>query len=235
MPIYTPQLDIYIIISLQSLIRQEEKVSYINQHYLKHSKGENKMAAIENKSLKQVASGIWWLVLLRGIAAVLLGILLFTNTAATLTVVIIFLGIYWVVDGVFTLMTSFVGKNEHSNWGWGIFVGIISILAGLAVLSQPVLTAMFTASFIVSLVGIMIIISGVSSIVTGFRLRKTSGEWTMIFGGVLTLILGLLLVMNPLFSALVYVYMVAVFSIIGGIVLITVAFRVKNLKKAITN
>jgi len=191
------------------------------------------MTAGEIKSLKQVASAIWWLVLLRGIAAVLLGILLFTNTAATLSVIIIFLGIYWVVDGISTLLASFIGREEHSNWGWGIFVGIISILAGLAVLSQPVLTAIFTTSFIVSFVGIMIIISGVWSIVTGFRLRKTSGEWVMIIGGVLGLILGLLLVMNPLFSALVYVYIIAVFLIIGGFSLIVMAFQVKKLKKTI--
>ena len=192
------------------------------------------MTAGETTSLKQVASGIWWLVLLRGIAAVLLGILLFTNPDAILSVVIIFLGIYWVVDGIITLLASFTGREEHSNWGWGIFVGIISILAGLAVLSQPVLTAIFTAQFIVSLVGIMIIISGVSSIATGFRLRKTSGEWMMILGGVLGLILGLLLLMNPLFSALVFVNITAIFSIIGGFALIVMAFQVKKLKKTIS-
>ena len=192
------------------------------------------MTAGEIKSLKQVTSAIWWLVLLRGIAAVLLGILLFTNPDAILSVVIIFLGIYWVVDGIITLLASFTGREEHSNWGWGIFVGIISILAGLAVLSQPVLTAIFTAQFIVSLVGIMIIISGVSSIVTGFRLRKTSGEWVMILGGVLGLILGLLLLMNPLFSALVFVNITAIFSIIGGFALIVMAFQVKKLKKTIS-
>ena len=192
------------------------------------------MTAGETKSLKQVASGIWWLVLLRGIAAVLLGLLLFTNPDAILSVVIIFLGIYWVVDGIITLLASFTGREEHSNWGWGIFVGIISILAGLAVLSQPVLTAIFTAQFIVSFVGIMIIISGVSSIVTGFRLRKTSGEWMMILGGVLGLIFGLLLLMNPLFSALVFVNITAIFSIIGGFALIVMAFQVKKLKKTIS-
>jgi len=206
----------------------------LNQLSSIKSKGELKMTAGEIKSLKQVASAIWWLVLLRGIAAVLLGILLFTNTAATLSVIIIFLGIYWVVDGISTLLASFIGREENSNWGWGIFVGIINILAGLAVLSQPVLTAIFTTSFIVSFVGIMIIISGVWSILTGFRLRKTSGEWVMIIGGVLGLILGLLLVMNPLFSALVYVYIIAVFLIIGGFSLIVMAFQVKKLKKTIS-
>jgi len=192
------------------------------------------MTTRENTIVGQIVSTIWWLVLLRGIAAVLLGILLFTNTAAMLSVVIIFLGIYWVLDGIITLMASIIGRDEHSNWGWGIFVGIISIIAGLAVLSQPVLTALFTASFIISLVGIMIVISGISSIVTGFRLRKTSGEWMMILGGALSLIFGLLLLMNPLFSAMVFVYIIAAFSIFGGIVLIVISFQVKKLKNAIS-
>jgi len=190
------------------------------------------MNTIESK-LKNVATGIWWLILLRGIAALLLGILLLTNTAKTLLVLIIFLGIYWVVDGIITLLTSFSGRKEHSGWGWGIFAGIISVFAGLAVLSQPLLIAMFTASFIFSLVGILIVISGISSIVSGFRLRKTSDEWTMIVGGALSAILGLLLLMNPLFSAVVYVYALAFFSIIGGIVLISLSFRAKKLVMSI--
>jgi len=190
------------------------------------------MNTIESK-LKNVATGIWWLILLRGIAALLLGILLLTNTAETLLVLIIFLGIYWVVDGIITLLTSFSGRKEHSGWGWGIFAGTISVFAGLAVLSHPVLTSMFTASFMVSLVGILIVISGISSIVSGFRLRKTSDEWTMIVGGALSAILGLLLLMNPLFSAVVYVYALAFFSIIGGIVLISLAFRAKKLVKSV--
>jgi len=69
----------------------------------------------------QVVSDIWWLVLLRGIAAILLGLLLFTNAAAVLSVIIIFLGIYWVVDGIITLIVSLIGKNEHSYRDWGIF------------------------------------------------------------------------------------------------------------------
>ena len=185
-----------------------------------------------SKLLDQAASDVWWLALLCGIAAVMLGFLLFTNKAAALEIIFIFLGIYWLVDGVVTLLASFTGRNENEGWGWGIFSGVISILAGLAVLSQPVLTAIFTAKFIVSLVGIMIIISGVSSILTGFRLRKTSGEWMMIFGGALGLILGLLLLFNPLFSAAVYVNMLAIFSMIGGIMLIVLAFKIKKLKDA---
>lgn len=192
------------------------------------------MEANENTLVGQLVSDIWWLVLLRGIVAVLLGISLFTNTAATLAVIIVFLGIYWLIDGIFTLLASFTGRKVNENWGWGMFSGVISILAGLAILAHPVLTTLFSVSFIASIAGIMIVFSGVSSIVTGFRLRKTSGEWMMIIGGVLTSLLGLLLLMNPLFSALVFVYILAIFALIGGIVMITLAFKIKKLKNEIS-
>ncbi len=192
------------------------------------------MEADENTLVGQLVSDIWWLVLLRGIVAVLLGISLFTNTAATLAVIIVFLGIYWLVDGIFTLLASFTGRKVYENWGWGIFSGVVSILAGLAILAHPVLTTLFSASFIASIAGIMIVLSGVSSIVIGFRFRKTSGEWMMIIGGVLTSLLGLSLLMNPLFSALVFVYILATFALIGGIVMIALAFKIKKLKNEIS-
>ena len=182
--------------------------------------------------LHQLASDIWWLALLRGIAAVLLGFFLLTNKAATVEVVLILLGIYWLVDGIITLLASFTGRKEMEGWGWGVFAGLISILAGMAILSQPLVTAAFSAKIIVSMIGIMIIISGLSSIVSGFRLRKTSGETMMIGGGALSLILGLLLLFNPLFSAVVYINVLAVFSIIGGILLIVLSFRIKKLANA---
>jgi uncharacterized membrane protein HdeD (DUF308 family) len=74
-----------------------------------------------NDLLDQVATDIWWFALLRGIAAVLLGLLLFTNTAATIEVIFIFLGIYWLMDGIVTLLASFTGRKEHEGWGWGVF------------------------------------------------------------------------------------------------------------------
>jgi uncharacterized membrane protein HdeD (DUF308 family) len=177
-----------------------------------------------------VASRIWWLVLLRGILALLLGILLFTNTAATLTVIMMFLGAYWLVDGMFIITASIHGRKQNASWGWGIFVGILSILAGLVILLHPMLSAVFTTTFLAYFVGFMILISGISSIVTGFQLRKTSGEWMMILGGILAVLLGVLLLFNPILSAMMLVFMLGAFSIVGGIVLIILSFRIRKLK-----
>lgn len=181
----------------------------------------------------KAASAIWWLLLLRGIAAIILGILLFTNPGATLIVIMTFLGAYWLIDGIFTLIASLQGKKENKHWGWGIFVGILSILAGLAVFSQPIASALFTTTFLMYFMGFIILISGISSVATGFKLDKASGKWVMIFGGVLTGLLGLLLISNPVFSATFFVSILGFFSIVGGIMLIIFSFQIRKLKNVL--
>ena len=182
--------------------------------------------------LKQTASTIWWLALLRGIFAIILGILFFTSPGSTLLVIMMFLGAYWLVDGVFTLTASFRGKKEHKHWVWGIFVSILSILAGIAVFAQPIAATLFTTTFLMYFMGFMILGSGVSSVVTGFKLRKTSGEWMMILGGVFTILLGLLLLFSPIFSAAFFVSLLGFFAIFGGIALISVSLKIRKLSTA---
>ncbi|MDR4505864.1 MAG: HdeD family acid-resistance protein [Candidatus Scalindua sp.] len=182
--------------------------------------------------IAKAASAIWWTVLLRGILAVIIGIMFFSNPGATLVVIMMFLGAYWLVDGIFTLIASFYGKKVHKHWGWGMFVAILSILAGIAVFAQPIAATLFTTTFLVYFMGFMILASGISSVATGIKLRKTSGEWMMIFGGVFAILLGLLLLFNPIFSATFFVLLLGIFTIIDGVSLITVSFRIRKFGKA---
>ena len=184
------------------------------------------------KASKKILSAIWWLILLRGIVLVLLGILFLTRPAATLTLVIWFLGAYWFVDGIVTLVKSIKGRKTIKYWGWGIFVGIIGIIAGLLVFSQPVAAALLTTTFLVYFLGFAAMISGIASIVTAISLRKKiSNEWSMIFGGVVWFLLGLLLVAHPLVAMLVLIYFVGILGIIGGIVLVANAFVIRGIAK----
>jgi uncharacterized membrane protein HdeD (DUF308 family) len=193
------------------------------------------MANETKNVLNQMLSDIWWLVLLRAIAAILLGILLFANPGALLMVIMIYIGVYWLIDGIFTVIASLRGRKNLEHWGGAIFTGIISILAGLAVLSQPVLSALLTTTFFAYLVGFLAIVSGISSLVSGFRLHKASGEWSMIIGGLMSLLFGLLLVFNPLFSSFVLLSMAGIFALIGGIILLLFAIRMRSAVKAGTH
>lgn len=193
------------------------------------------MGTDKNNMTSNVVSGIWAPVLLKGILAVILGILFLTNTATTLLLIMMFLGAYWFIDGIFTLITSFQAKEHNKIWMWGILVGVLSILAGLVVFFQPILSTIFTTTVLIYFMGFMILISGLSSIVTGLRLRKTSDESMMILGGILAVLLGLLLLFNPALSLMMFVYMLGILSLVGGTILIILSFRIrKNFKKMVS-
>jgi uncharacterized membrane protein HdeD (DUF308 family) len=191
------------------------------------------MADVEQKgAVKEVFSTIWWVVLLRGIVILLMGILLVSRPLPTIIVLFYLLGFYWFFDGIFTLIESIRGRKSYKDWGWGVFVGIISALAGVVVFTQPYISAVIGVTFVIYLVAFMAIISGIWSIITGIRLRKEiSNEWSMILGGALSALFGILLMMNPMVSAMTLVWIMGLFALIGGIGLIVVSFRIRKLAK----
>src|SRR5262245_13303243 len=86
----------------------------------------------------RATSSPWWLLLLQGIAAVILGLRLCAAPGATLVVLVQVLGMYWLVNGIFVLVSIFV---DSSNWGLKLIGGIIGVLAGLAILQHPLWSA----------------------------------------------------------------------------------------------
>lgn len=191
------------------------------------------MTDVDLKSgIKDLFSTMWWVVLLRGIVILLMGILLVSRPLPTIVVLVYLLGFYWFFDGIFTLIGSIRGRKSHKDWGWGVFVGIISALAGIVVFTQPYISAVIGATVMIYIVAIMVLVSGLWSILTGIRLRKQiSNEWSMIIGGVLSVIFALLLMVNPLMSAMTVVWLMGLIALIGGIILIVISFRIRKLSK----
>jgi len=184
------------------------------------------------EELKQLDSTLWKLIMVRGIALLSAGLILLLFPQGTLTFLIIIMGVYWLIDGIVTTFKSIKGRKVHAAWGWGIFTGVLGIIAGLVVLSQPVFSAILTTSLLVWFLGIVAIIYGISGLVTGIRLRKqTKGEWTMILGGLFSILFGIILITSPFVSVLVIIKCMGVIALIGGISILVVAFRIKKKAK----
>ena len=182
-----------------------------------------------NSVFQQVCSQIWWLVLLRGVSVALLGILLLSRPAATIALIVFFMGIYWLADGSITVIESVRGRKHHQSWGWGVFVGGFSVLAGLVVVSQPLASAILTTTFLIYFLAFAALVSGISRTIAGIRLRKElPGEWSMILSGVMHTILGFILLGKPLASAAVFIWMVGILAIAGGLALSIVALKLRK-------
>ena len=134
-----------------------------------------------------------------------------------------FLGMYWCVEGIFSIVSIFAGGSDMP-WGWSLLYGILGILAGLVVLNHPLSSALFVPKMVVILIGINGLVMGAIRLVEGF---KGAGGWTIV-GGILSILLGLLLLANPIIGVAVLPISLGVIGIIGGIMLIVSAFRLRK-------
>ncbi|MFI6919867.1 HdeD family acid-resistance protein [Nonomuraea spiralis] len=171
----------------------------------------------------QEISRSWWLLLVRGIAAIIFGVLALIWPGITLLVLVIFFGAYAIVSGVFALFAAF--RHETRSRGWLIFSGVISILAGIAAFVWPGITSLA----LLYLIAFWAIVSGISEIVAGIQLRKViDNEWMLIVGGILAVIFGILLLIWPGAGMLSLVWLIGIFAILYGIAMIVLSLRVKN-------
>ena len=176
-----------------------------------------------NGAVREPLSKIWWLVLLRGSLAFLLGLSFITAPGATLAAVVLFLGAYWFVQGVFSVVAIFVGASSLP-WGWLLLHGVIGMLAGVFVLNHPLLTSILVPTTVVIVLAVQGIIMGLIDLAQGF---KGDGARAVSLG-IINILLGVILLARPLVAASLLPILLGVLGIVGGIVLIALAFRLRG-------
>jgi uncharacterized membrane protein HdeD (DUF308 family) len=180
-------------------------------------------------SLRRVIRKTWWVPLLQGIAALIIGLMLVARPGATLVVLTIFLGAYWLVGGIFDIVGAFSRQDADRHWVFALVGGILSAAVGLLLLGQPILGAIATSFALVSLLALGAILSGVFDIAWAVRVRnEIQGEGWIILLGLLSVLLGLALLASPLLSIVALVQVAALLAIVGGIALIITAFRLRS-------
>ncbi len=170
-----------------------------------------------------------WLYALRGVATIVLGALLLWKTGSTLLVLTQFLGAYWLVDGVLEIITAIRGGERVRMRGWLAASGILGILAGVAIFAWPLLSTLVTLTVLVYFIAFQAIFGGVVGIVQAVRVRKEiENEWTIMLFGALSILLGILLVLNPFFSLIALAWTAGALAIVGGIMTLAFAYRLHS-------
>ena len=163
----------------------------------------------------------WWLVLLQGVAALLIGVLLVTNPGITVLTLVVFLGVYWLIGGVFDLVSIFL---DHRRWGWRLFTGVLGIIAGLVIVRNPLWAGLAVPTTLVYVLGIIGVIVGGARLVGAF----TGGGLGEGLLGVVSIILGIFLLMRPLISLQFLVYVIGFWAIAGGVAMMVGAFWLRR-------
>lgn len=167
----------------------------------------------------------WGLVALRGIVAILFGVLTIFYPAITLATLILLFGAYAFVDGIFMALAAIANRHGEPRWVALLIGGLLGVAAGLVTLFMPGITAVV----LVSLVAAWAILTGIAEIVAAIRLRKEiTGEWILVLAGVLAVAFGLLLFVRPGAGALAVVLWIGVYALIYGVVLLALGFRLRS-------
>ncbi len=163
----------------------------------------------------------WWIVLLWGILALLVGIMFLASPGITTVIFITFLGAYWLVGGIFSLASLAVVRT---NMGWKIILAILNLVAGIIVLAYPLYSTFFLLSFFIILIGFWACITGGAHLYHAFS-RKDAGNGIL---GIFSLIFGILLLAFPLVSAALLPFIAGIFAIVIGIAAIVTSFAAKK-------
>jgi uncharacterized membrane protein HdeD (DUF308 family) len=177
----------------------------------------------ENAMALESRRAPWWWGLIAGIFNIIIGVLLLTIPVKTVITLVVALGIYWVVEGIFILVGMFI---DHKGWGWKLFIGAVSIIAGVVILRYPLMSAATIPSIIILVLGIQGIVTGIMGLILAFK----GGGWGAGILGALGIIFGIILVANYTNPAFVVtlVWVTAVVAVVGGIIQIVMSFMQRN-------
>ena len=170
----------------------------------------------------------WWVLLLRGLLAIVLGILVFTRPAWTLAAVVLAFGVYAIVEGASALFAAITGWLHRDDRWLLVLEAVVGIGVGVVTLCTPGITAVVVIFFI----AVWALATGVLRIVEGVRLRREiPGEVWMVLGGVASVIFALLVMLRPLAGALAMVRVIGAYALILGMSEVMLAFKVRSARK----
>lgn len=174
-----------------------------------------------------VLAGNWWAFVLRGVLAILFGLLAFAMPGMALLTLVYLFGFYAIADGVFNLVAAFrrTPSPESQPW-WALLIwGIVGIIAGLYALFAPGLTAIA----LLYVIAAWAIVTGIMAIAAAVRLRRhIRGEWLLALAGVFSIVFGVLLFLFPGAGALAVVLWIGAYATLFGATLIALGFKVRK-------
>jgi uncharacterized membrane protein HdeD (DUF308 family) len=186
---------------------------------------ENVLQESEDTNMLQALARNWWMLLIRGIAAVLFGVAILIAPNIALTALVLLWGAYAVVDGIFAVVTGIQGQPAYANRWLTILEGVVSIIAGVIAFIWPGVTA----TALLYVIAAWAVITGILEVVAAIQLRKEiSDEFWLGLGGVLSVVFGVLLFVYPSAGILSLLWLLAIYLIVFGVTTIFLSFRLRT-------
>ncbi len=173
-------------------------------------------------------SHYWWILLLRGIFALLFGLAAFVLPGITLATLVLLFAAFAFTDGLFETFHAIQARGINENWWLLLLEGLLGILFGVLTFQAPDITTLLLLMYIAA----WAIASGVMRIVEAFQLRKEiEGEWLLALGGLISLAFGVMMIARPGAGALAVIWFIGTWAVIAGAFLIALSFKVRAIRR----
>jgi uncharacterized membrane protein HdeD (DUF308 family) len=173
---------------------------------------------------RQLTHAHWWLIILRGVVALLFGIIALIAAGATLLFLVYLFGSYVLLEGIFAIIGSLVERTSSSARWMMFLLGLVGIVVGVLTFIHPGDVALV----IFYLVAIWLIISGLFEIISAFTLSAAGAQWLEVGVGVISIILGIIFFLHPTSSILSIVWLLGIFALVYGIIQIVRAIQLRS-------
>jgi uncharacterized membrane protein HdeD (DUF308 family) len=179
-------------------------------------------AAPEPDYLGAALARSWWLIALRGVLAVIFGLIALIMPAATILALVLLFSAYMIVDGAFAIYAAIRAGRRHESWGLLLVQGIASLAAGVLAFLWPGLTVL---AFVL-LIAAWAIVSGCIMFAAAFATENGRG-W-LALGGIAALIYSVLMIVAPLAGAVVLTWWLGAFALVFGAALLVLSWRLRS-------
>jgi uncharacterized membrane protein HdeD (DUF308 family) len=188
-----------------------------------HRPGEFASAAARSRMKNAVLAQNWWAVAIRGVAAILFGLIALALPGAALLGFTLLFAAYVLVDGIFAIVSAVRAARRHERWGLLVLEGVADLVAAAVALLLPVIAVI---AFVI-LVAAWAVVTGGLALAAAFSLNVDHGRVWMAIGGLASIVLGILLVGAPLLGAVVLTWWIGAYALIAGVSLCILAFRLR--------
>ncbi len=172
----------------------------------------------------------WWILLLRGVIAILFGIGAIVMPGISLATLLLLFAVFVLVDGVFDIAHAIGSRKGNDNWWLGLLTGLLGVVVGIFTLRAPALTAIVLLFYI----AIWAIATGTARIALAIRLRKEiEGEWWLALAGLASVLFGLFVIANPGLGALGFIWYIGIWALVLGIFQLALAFKARRFGKRV--
>ena len=183
--------------------------------------------------MTELGKGAFWAVLIRGILAVLFGILLFSAPAAMAVALGIWVGAWFIVDGIFEIANALQARKQNLSWGWELAGGIAYVIGGIVIMIVPLTFAVMGGTVILLMMASGMLIRGILSVAS-----KSFKGWSKALGVldiIFAVIMFIVVFSNPGAALLALAWIVAIYTIVFGLSLIIMAFVARSQTKKAFN